>query len=257
MLASTEDFRKTGPGYQQITQINLPKENEFSLSNGIKVYEMNGGDQEVLRFIIVFESGRTFELDKLATRITAALMKEGVKGKNSEEIAEYLDFYGASVKVSAGMDFGKLIFYCLTKHLEAILPVISQILLQPIFPEEEFQNLVNNSKQRLQLDLSKNEILGYRILTEKLFGENHPYGYNSNAALYEDFDYDLIKKQYENSYWTENTRIFISGKISTRIRQLIDQTFGAVKLKPVAGSKYEPRVELKSRLRIVFNPRSE
>ena len=145
----------------------------------------NMGTQDIVKIEIVFRAGRPFESKRLAARTTATLLKEGTKNYTSGQIAEEIDFYGDTLSIPVNLDTSNIILYSLTKHLDKILPLLGELLNSPIFPESELAAFIDRSKQRLQVDLTRNDVVAYRKITEFIFGENHPYGYNSNPAAYE------------------------------------------------------------------------
>ena len=48
----------------------------------------------------------------------------------------------------------------------------------------QYNAFIKRNERRLEVDLSKNDILAYRKVTELIFGEDHPYGYNSFPETY-------------------------------------------------------------------------
>ena len=46
----------------------------------------------------------------------------------------------------------------------------------------------------------------------------HPYGYNSNEIDYQNISRDKIVSHYDNYYGSDNSFIFLSGKINDNVR---------------------------------------
>jgi len=88
--------RSQAPPLQQITNLQFIQPVVYQLDNDIPVYEINLGTQDVIKLEIIFKAGRWKEQNRLAARATGAILKEGVSGKNSAQIAEFVDFYGAT-----------------------------------------------------------------------------------------------------------------------------------------------------------------
>ena len=86
--------RRQAPLIKPIDNLRLPTPRHYKLDNGIPVYEINLGTQEVLKIEVIFRAGRPYEKQKLAARATASLLKEGTASYSSAALAEKVDFYG-------------------------------------------------------------------------------------------------------------------------------------------------------------------
>jgi len=218
--------RTKAPEIQEIANLKLPTPIVHQLDNGIPVYETRMGTQDVVKLEIVFFAGRPYEQKKLVSRATASLLKEGTAHFTSAKIAEELDFYGASFSIPVSLDTSNVVFYSLTKYFEKLLPLLAEILTTPVFPEEELKTFVERNQQRLQVDLTRNEVVAYRKITELIFGSNHPYGYNSLPETYAELTREDLKKHFQKNYIAENCRMFISGKTNDSILAALNKHLG-------------------------------
>ena len=216
----------SGPSVKDINQILIPKIEEIVLPNGIMLSAINGGTQDGMKLEFIFPAGRIVESQKLAAKASAELMKEGAGNQNAFQIAEQLDFYGASLRARANMDSFSLSFYCMCKHFDSLLPLIKDIFFRPLFPKEELSKYSKKHLERLKQDLSKNEILAYRSITEQIFSDHHPYGYNSTPKDYENLNITHLKEHYQKHIKARPFQIIISGKVHDPILAKIQETFG-------------------------------
>ena len=218
--------RTQSPAIKEISSIVLPKVETFTLDNGIPVKVINKGTQDILKLEIVFFAGRPFEEKRLVARATSGLLKEGTESFTSAQIAEKVDFYGGTLSVPFGLDTSSIVLYCLTRHFEKLLPLLAEIVLAPSFPEDELNTFVQNNKHRLQIDLSKTDVVAYRKITEYIFGEDHPYGYNSFPETYEALTREDLLRHFQKNYISENCAIFLSGKINSETISLLNKYLG-------------------------------
>lgn len=218
--------RTIQPPITTIQKIPLPKPEKITLSNGIPVYITNMGTQEVMKMQIIFRAGRPYEKKKLAARATSRMLREGTKNFTSKQIAETIDFYGATISMPSSLDYSSVVYYSMTKHFPQLIGLVSELLSVPTFPEKELQTYIANTKQRLQIDLTKNDVVAYRKVTELMFGKNHPYGYNSTEAMYEELNRGDLVQHFKENYHAKNCTIFLSGKIDKTILSLLDQYLG-------------------------------
>ncbi|MEM9884257.1 MAG: pitrilysin family protein [Bacteroidota bacterium] len=218
--------RRIAPAVHPIKNLSLPKIATYSLDNGIQVHELNMGTQEIMKMEVVFFAGRPFESKRLAGRATIGLLKEGTTSKSSAQIAETIDFYGASLGTPFNLDTSNLVLHTLSKYFERLLPLVAEIIATPSFPEKELQSFVQRSQQRLKVDLSKEDVVAYRIITACIFGDQTPYGYNSYPEDYADIRRADIVAHFEQNYRSNNCMIFISGQLPKNSRALLNQQIG-------------------------------
>jgi predicted Zn-dependent peptidase len=209
--------RKKAPAIHTLTQIELPEAQKQTLPNGLEVLLLNNAVEEVLKIELLFLGGRWLETKPLVSRTAIYMLSEGTQTHTSAEIAERIDYFGATLKINDTLDYVSISLYTLTKYLPDLMPLLMEILLQPTFPQKELDTYIENKIQNLIVELDKNETLAYRILTENIFGTTHPYGYNSTAEAYKNITTDDLKTFWKDNFTAKNALLTISGKFSTEI----------------------------------------
>jgi zinc protease len=220
--------RKTPPPIHQVTSLILPTPSLSRLDNGIAVYATRLGTQEILKIELIIRAGRPEENRRLASRMTARLLREGTPTYISAQIAEKMDFFAGTMQANAGMDTVNISLYCMKKHLPDLLPIVAEMIMAPTFPERELSIVADNNIQRLAVELSKTDVLAYRKITALLFGDNTAYGYNSTAD-----DYRAIStadcRQFHSDYYTaDRMTLFISGYFDDSTLRLLNQYLGQI-----------------------------
>lgn len=222
----SQSFRKTPPSIHEITSLTLPHPSVSQLDNGIPVYQTRLGTQEIMKIDIVIRSGRPEETKRLTSRATSRLLREGTASFNSAEIAHQLDFWAGTLKMPINLDTGNVTLYCMTKHFPKLLPLLAEIMQEPTFPQHELQTFVDNSIQSLAVELTKNDVIAYRTITELAFGANSPYGYNSMPDDYRALTTDDLKQYHCEHYTSDNMVIFLSGNFDDSVLTLLNQYLG-------------------------------
>lgn len=218
--------RKKGVLIHPIQQLYIPPMDIYTFPNGTKVCEINLGSQDIIKMEIIHTAGRSTEKEKLISRATAALMREGTTKKSSAIIADEVDYYGSSIKTASNMDFSYSILYSLLRYADNGIGLMHEIYTQPTFPADEIEKFKKLNIQKLKEELSKNEVLTYRYITEEIFGVDHPYGYNSTETDLNNIHREDIIEHYQNYYGTDNRTIILSGKITDHIRKEVFRYFG-------------------------------
>ncbi|MBK7426746.1 MAG: insulinase family protein [Saprospiraceae bacterium] len=204
----------------------LPPVQTISLSNGLPCFELRTGTQDILKIDIQFGAGRPFELKPQVSRFTCNALREGSGKRSSAEIARFFDYYGSSLIISENLDYSGYTLYCLKKHANELLPVFSELLLDPSFDQKEIDKLKKVSIEKLKQDMGKNDFVAYRHFTEALFGSAHPYGYNSYSQTIEAVNREDLTEHYSRLYNASNGLLFVSGKTDDDLLRLVDDCFG-------------------------------
>ncbi len=223
--------RSIAPAIAALDTILIPQIEEYTLANGIRVIELNSGSQDIIKLEFVHGGGRYQEASQLAAKLYSTTLRDGTSTRSSADIAETIDYYGATLSSRSGMDSCSLILYSLHKHLDLLLPVFIEICTDPIFPEEEIQKTCLRSAEKLKIQLAKNEVLAYREITALIFGDNHPYGYNTKPEQYQNLNRQLAVNHYNRCINTEDSFVIISGKITPEIRSTIAKRIEQISIK--------------------------
>ena len=157
----------------------------FELDNGVPVYTINAGTQEVLQIELVFYAGNWFEQQRSIASTTNFMLKNGTGTRNAFQINEDFEYYGAYCSRGCYNETAVVNLSTLSKHLPELLPVVREMITDSIFPEEELAVYKQNSKQRLSVSLKKCDFVATRLIDASVYGEQHPYGTFTNA---EDID---------------------------------------------------------------------
>jgi zinc protease len=227
--------RATPPLIQPIRPFDIPASRKYTLPNGAEIHLLDqSAEQDVLRLELIVPAARLHEHKPLVSRATAKMLKMGTTSNSADALSELLDFYGTKLKISDGFDSTTIQTYCLHRHLPDMLDIMMQVLTEPTFSPTELEKFVKRSKEHLRVDLQKADFVAYRIFTELVFGEKHPYGYNSYAHLYDELTTDDLRDFYQRFYQNEPPTVVLTGKITPQIEQLIATKLGSL---PTRGSQ--------------------
>ena len=93
-----------------------------SLDNGIKIYFVDTGSQELMKIQGVFDAGSRLQKKPFVSKFTNILLKEGSQKYEASKIAEIMVNHGAYLNNSNNADVGTISFYILNKHFTKIMP---------------------------------------------------------------------------------------------------------------------------------------
>ena len=208
--------------------ITLKKPDVYKLDNGVDVYNVQAGTEEVVQIEWVFRAGNWFEEQKLVASAANFLIKNGTRNKSAYEINEFVDFYGAYLNRSCYNETAVVSLHCLSKQLEHILPLVQEILVDAILPEEELLIYKQNMKQRLAVNLKKCDFIAGRKIDALLFGDHHPYGVYSEMNDYDALQQHALADYYNFFYKNGHCTIFSAGILPSNYQQLLNKFFGSL-----------------------------
>lgn len=234
--------------------LKLKPYEKYVLNNGVEVYAIDAGAEDVLQVEWVFYAGNWFENQNLIAPSTNFLLKNGTRSKNAFQINDHFEYYGAYLNRSCYNETAVLTLHSLSKHLEALLPVVKEIVTESIFPEEELAIYKQNMKQRLNVNMKKSDFVAGRLIDAYLYGDQHPYG---KFTKFEDFDQvtrEQLNQFYEQYYQNGKLIIFIAGKLPSNVQQLLNTHFGDLKNGSVKLSDIPAQPAAEKKYRVTNDP---
>lgn len=217
--------RTLAPESKQVDEINFIEPLKQQLDNGIPVFTINAGKQELVRIELIFENVNWNQQKPLQAVTVSHLINNGTAELSAKDIAEKVDYYGAFLQTEYGSDQSSVKVYTLNKHLASVLPIIRSILNESIFPQQELDIFVQNQKQSLQVNLQKNDFLARKHFAHAIFGDSS-YGSNIGAADYDAIQQADLLSYFKAAYKPENCTIIVAGKFEQKEFALLNQFLG-------------------------------
>lgn len=227
---TSQDFRKTPPLRREITSVELINPEIIRLDNGIMAYLLNTGTEEMMKIELLYEAGSFYQKQPLVAHFTAKCMIEGTPSHTAEAIAENVDFFGAHLKTMNTMDHAQVSLYCLTRHLEPLLPVFQEVNLLPVFPEKEITTIIAKTREEYLVNMEKVNFVAQQLFPSLAFGKNHPYGGSVDLKDYDNIQPALLLDFYKNHYFQGKIKIVAAGKLPENIAGLLNRYFGQQKV---------------------------
>ena len=211
--------------------LQLKPYEKFVLDNGVEVFAINAGAQDVLQAELVFYAGNTYETAKGVAGATNYMLRNGTSAKTAFQINEHFEFYGAYCNRACYHETAVVSLHTLVKHLPQLLPVLREMITDSIFSEEELAIYKQNSKQKLSVSLQKCDFVANRLIDACIYGEQHPYGKYLVAEDYEALTTHQLKEHFDQYYLNGRCVIFIAGKLPDNLFNILNTTFGNLSLK--------------------------
>lgn len=145
---------------------------------------------------------------------TAGLLTEGTKKRTSSQIAEEIEFVGGGIGASGGNDSASVNLTVLKKDLDLGLDILSDILINPSFPDEEIKRKVKDTKAGIEKQKDDPSAIAGKEFARLLFGE-HPYGrpVEGTPESLDKITRDDIMKFHADYYAPNNAIMSVVGDV--------------------------------------------
>ena len=215
--------RTQAPGFQSIKKVSVAQAHSRTLANGVQLHWLDAGQQPAIRLEYLFKAGTWHEPQRGIAHFTAKMLNEGTRRRSAAEINEYIDQFGSFMELSHGAERITLTVYTITKHLPRLLPLLEELLTEPVFPERELGNLKKITGQNLQVNSQKTAFLAQNRFRELIFGENHPYARHVRMP-----DIALVHREALAAYFQSNVlhqpfNAVLAGQITDETLQLVER----------------------------------
>ena len=206
--------RTLAPPVQPLARVALPAAAVTTLPGGARLHVLANAAQPVVRLQAVFRAGKIAEPRPSLASLTARMLLEGTATRTARQIADEVAFYGASLDCDAGFDRSTLTLYCLTRHLPALLPLVLDVLNNPVFLEDELAQLKTRTIQNVSVERQKTSFLASERFNELLFGAETAYGRPFDADAYQALTADEARDFHRAAYSFANVEVFLCGEVA-------------------------------------------
>lgn len=163
-------------------------------------------------------------------QITANMLDKGTSARDAKQIGFEKDFVGMSISFGAGMEYASFSGYSLSKYFEKMLDLMSDILRNPSFPEDELNKLKSIRLSGIKEQMDSPEAIAFRTFNNTAFPAASPYHQLSiedelaNTASIQKSD---VEQFYKKFYMPNEMTIAITGDVDTNDAiELVKKYFG-------------------------------
>lgn len=147
--------------------------------------------------------------------LTADLLSGGTKKRKATDVSEEIEFIGASINASVDNDFTAISLSVLKKDVDKGFELLSDMLINPAFPEDEIarnKGLIKGSLRQSEEDPS---FVASKAFQKAVFGDG-PYGRLASGSIetIDNISKKDIVKFHSDFYRPGNAVISVVGDIS-------------------------------------------
>ncbi len=210
--------RSVEPPYGESPDLHIPEVWQKDLSSGIKILGVENHEVPLVEFEIQIGGGLLLEdRDKIGvSNLIANVITKGTKNKTPEELENAIESIGANINAYATDDNITIYGTTLSKHFDTTIDLVSEILLEPRWDENEFDLIKQSTISRIQRSKANPNSIASDEFAKLIYGEDNIVAYNNrgtevsvNSITIED-----LKAYYNTNMSADLTKIHIAGAIS-------------------------------------------
>lgn len=209
------------PVSKEILKIKLPRPKEFTLSNGLTVLvvEDHRFPTISLRLQINGAGGLYQPEDNLALAGAAiALIDTGTTTRTSKQIAEEQDRLGITLRGGAGMSSisATLNASGLSDNFDEWFELVSDVLLNPTFTDEEIQKHVRRQKAQLQQINALPIFQSIKWFNKAVYGDHKLHRFFPSESDLDALTTEALAQWHRERFVPQNSIMGIVGDVDTK-----------------------------------------
>jgi predicted Zn-dependent peptidase len=217
--AATGVDRSKLPPLGVAAPVSFPELQKATLKNGMNVILAQRKGVPTIVGNLIVNAGYAADMKTKPGLVSLAmdLLDEGTKNLSTLEISDKLQLLGASLYTGADLDESYLNFTTLKQTFEPTLELVADVLLNPSFPEKEFNRLKTEHLNIILQEKAEPFGIALRVLPKILYGPGHPYGNPITGSGYkttvETITLDDIHNFYNTWFKPNNATLVIVGDV--------------------------------------------
>lgn len=242
-MTENQNLLRTPPPPLPTRPIKLPTAYETTLPNGLVIVVVEDQRLPLVSYRMALRTGDAHdprELPGLMDMLTG-LLTEGTETRTSREIADEVARLGATLQAGASSDYTTVAASSLATFSDEILELMADVVLRPVFPQNEVELAKQNTKESLKQQRAQPSFLASEMVARVMFGE-HPY--SVTAPTPESIDATTRERlvEFHRSTFVANNAVFVvAGDVQRdAILQRIESLFAGWQAGPLSGDDFPP-----------------
>jgi zinc protease len=229
--AQTRPDRSKAPGLGPTPQLKVPPIEKRTLSNGLPVWIVEQAEVPLAQVNLVIHAGSADDpagAFGLAS-FTAAMLDEGAGERSALQIADEIEFLGASLGTSSSFDGSAIRLNVPVRRLRQALAVMADIALRPTFPAAEIERLRQERLTALVQAKDDAAAIAPLAFAKVVFGA-HRYGTGATGtqATLKTMTAAQMREFHAARYRPSNATLIVAGEVTaTGVMPLLEEAFGA------------------------------
>ena len=221
----------------------------FELKNGLKVFVVEDHKLPRISISLILDIDPIVEGDKAGyVEIAGSLIGAGTKSRTKAQLDEEVDFMGANFSTSTS----SIRTSGLSKYTDNLINILSDVLLNPSFPEDEFTKLKSQMTSALKSNSDNVDGISSSLTRSAIYGLQHPFGEIMTDGSVDAVTLEDCKSYFETYFRPNIAYMVLIGDITLKdAKKKVGKALKKWKSNEVSSHKYA-KTELPQGSRIVM-----
>ncbi len=228
--------------YPPLRSVKVPQPARIEMSNGITLFLLEDHELPAVGMAAMIRTGgRYVPADKAGLGfITGRVMRMGgTATRTGDELDKLLDRLGASVETGIETDAGTAFVSVLKEDVDQALPILSDILRNPAFPQEKVDLVKTELRDAIARRNESSHAILQREFGRLIYGPDSAYSRIPQYDTVNSITRGDLVEFHKQFYQPENVIIGVWGDFNTAgMRAKVEKEFGTW----ARGGRPKPRV---------------
>ncbi|MBM3761622.1 MAG: insulinase family protein [Acidobacteria bacterium] len=227
--------------YPPLKQVQLPKIEQFTLPNGMKVMILENHELPLASGSMRIRTGALLEPAEkagLASIFGAVLRSGGTKQRSGDALNTKLESMAASIEAGVGDNSGTVGFNCLKENLDEVLELLKEVVTEPAFSQDRLDLTLTQFRSGISRRNDDPGSILNREFQNLIYGKNTPFGEREEYSTIANVKREDLVAFHDRYYFPANITLSVSGDIDTAtVKAKLEKLFGSwTTIRPAAPS---------------------
>src|SRR5689334_6248681 len=209
--------------------LTVPAWTKTQLANGATLIVSERHNLPLISFAITFVGGAN-QFEQADRRgvgaMTASMLTEGTKTRTGDQLSDALQLLGTNVNAGVGAEEGSISFVSTTKNFDATLAILSDMMLNSIFPADALERLRGRTLVNLTQAKDQPVVVGAQVFSRVLYGVGHPYGQRASETSIKAITRDDVVAFHKAYYQPGRAIITVVGDVTAaNVKSSVEKAF--------------------------------
>jgi zinc protease len=225
------EIKGRAPVSKEMLQVKLPKAQEATLKNGLRVVLLeNHKVPTVSMQMVILSGGLSDPSDRRGlASFTASLLREGTKTRTSRQIAEQTDALGTTLGANSSLSgfTSNITMSGLVENLDPALGIFADIIRNPQFPQAEVDKFKTRMLSQLQLQRGSPQFLAAERFQRAIYGEHPGALVSPSAEAVRGLTTESLVNFHAQNFLPNNAILAIVGDVTMKdLMPRLEREFG-------------------------------
>jgi predicted Zn-dependent peptidase len=209
--------KETPPAGGQPKPFVFPKQDTYTLSNGMKVTLVQYGAVPKVAMQAIIRAGTLNEKaeQRWISDIVATMLKDGTTKRTAEQIAKETADMGGSIFTAASNDKTTIGGEALSEFDARFVELLSDVILNPKFAASDFDKARANKLREIAVAKAQAGTQAWEKFREITFS-GHPYAsVMASEPIVQTYKLDVVRGFYNDQFGAARTHFYVVGHFVT------------------------------------------